>query len=212
MKKQAVVQTDPSNFSAEQRALIEKTLIQGGTFEDAVEAVDERGKGRVSLGAVQSFFRSNLKLQRRRIRHQMKVAETVKKALGDPESGQKALAEAVVSIGLLGLNRKGSELPIQDAVTGQMQTEKIKQTDQTIRLQGEKLELDRSSTDVRIKSELLKMQVARKKLDELKKTLEKKGKRHQLSPETIRKIQEIYGIFDEPSSAPTDGENSTVQP
>ena len=212
MTEQAgILRTNVRMLPPKLKKLVEKMLIEGATFQETVEAVNEIGKDKVTLIAIQSFYRSNLELQARRVRYQLETAETLQKALGDPESGQKMLAGAVVLTGLMRVENKGSEFGVQDAVRGKVQQEKMKNEAKALLLKTEKLEMDRGFTDVRVESELLKMKAIRKKLDELEKTLKSKGKRRQLSPETIQKIREIYGLTSKQSSAPTDKENSTAQ-
>ena len=61
---------------------------------------------------------------------------------------------------------------------------------------------------VHIRTELARWQLARARIKELKRTLEAGGKQANLGPETMQKIQEIYGLVTAPPASP-DGKNST---
>jgi hypothetical protein len=197
-KRPSPLHTDVSTLPAELRALLEQLLIEGATFEDTVEAINERGGDRVTLKAVESFFRSNLPLQQQRIRRQLKTAQALKKALGNPRSGQAQIADAVLLTGLMRVTRHGSQFSFQDAMDEGYKRENLELKQQLVRLRSQKLSLERRIAFARIRTELAKWKVAQVKFWEFKRSLESDGSERKLGPETLQKIQEIYGLISQP--------------
>jgi DNA-binding transcriptional regulator GbsR (MarR family) len=74
-------------------------LIEGATFEDVVETINEHGAKRITLHAVQNYFRPDLSLQKERVKHLIEVAQSLKQAMGDPKSGKQNLVDAVLMTG-----------------------------------------------------------------------------------------------------------------
>ena len=74
-----IVHANVTDLPADLRQVVEQMLRDGATFEDVVDAVEERGRDRVSLVAVENYFRSNLVLQHDRARRQLATAAALKK-------------------------------------------------------------------------------------------------------------------------------------
>ena len=197
---------DVATLPADLRQLVEQMLTDGGTFEDVVDAVAERGGPSVTLSAVENFFRGNLTLQQERVRRQVETARALKQALGKSGSGQARLAEAALLTGLMRLSRKGSELNLKDAMRERLERENLSLKQRLLRLQVRKAVQDQEFARAHIRAELAKWQLTKIRIAELQRTLDTEGKQAKLGPETMLKIQEIYGLVISPP-APPDGQN-----
>ena len=169
-------------------------LVGGSTFEDAVEAVNDLEGDTVTVHAVEKYFRSDLNLQTDRIRRQLETARRLKQALRDPESGQAELAEAVLITGLMGLRKRDEISSLQRAIRVKDQQENQRLKKDTHRLRVKKFGLDKKVLDARLRSEMAKLELLRAKVLQLKQAVDRESQDHALGPETIQRIQEIYGI------------------
>lgn len=177
------------------RELVETMLVDGATFEDVVETLNERGRQKITLHAVQNFFRSNLGLQQQRIKRQRETALALRKALGNPASGQQALADAILMTGLMRVSRHGSEFTTKDAMYEKYERENLRLKQELTKQKEQKLHLDRRIALTRWRSEQARMELARARLRELQQMLDARKDQHHLGPETLQKIQEIYGLI-----------------
>ena len=97
-----------SALSEDMRDLVSEMLVTGASFEDTAGLVNEHEDVGLTLRTVENFFRANLKLQQKRIRRQLELAQRLKTALiKEPASPESELAVAVLFTGLMALNRKG---------------------------------------------------------------------------------------------------------
>lgn len=182
--------TDIAKLPEDLRGLIERLLIDGATFEDVVEAVEERGDDRVTLSAVQDLFRGNPELQQRRIRRQLEVARALKKAVGNPRSGREQLVHALILTGMMRLNRRDGNFEVKDAVRSHEQEENQKLRRRVMVLTQRNLDMKLKVMDAKLKVERAEVKQA---VEEVK------------DPDDLRKkIDEIYGIA--PSVAAVSGE------
>lgn len=186
--------TDVKKLSKERISLVTQMLTDGATFEDTVEAVNETEEEKITLRAVENFFRSNHKLQQSRIRRQVETARKLKAALTDPKSGQSELAEAVLFTGLMGLNKRSAGAQLQQAFKVKDQQENLRLKEETFRLKSERFDLDRKMLETRLKAEQAKLELLTGKVTLLKQTAEREAKGNNLSPEIIKQIHEIYGL------------------
>lgn len=173
---------------------LREMLVGGATFEDTVEAVSDLGGATITVRAVEKYFRSDLNLQTQRIRRQLETARALKEALTDPQSAQAELAEAVLITGLLGLKKQDESSRLQRAIRVKDQHENQRLKNDTYRLRLKKFDLDKKLLDVRLRNEMAKLDLLRAKVLQLKQAVDREGQDHTLGPETIQRIQEIYGI------------------
>jgi len=200
------IHADVANLPADLRHLVEQMLVDGATFEDVVEAVDARGGDGITLSAVENFFRGNLALQQERVRRQVETAQALKKALGKSGSSQARLAEAALLTGLLRLSRKGSEINFRDVMRARAERSNLHLKQQLLRLQVRKAVQDHELNRARIRAEQARWRLTKARIIELRRSLQTEGKPAGLSPETLQKIQEIYGLVTLPT-APAAGPN-----
>jgi len=201
-----LVRNDVAELPEELRQLVDQMLTEGATFEDVVEAVNDRGGDSITLAAVQNYFRGSLEIQARRVRRQVETAQALKQALGDPDSANRQLAEAALLTGFLRLNRKGADLNIKDAVRARLERENLHLKQQLLRLRVRRELQDQKFAKSRLRTELARWELTKAHIAKLKQSLEKEGDRTQLGPETLQKIYEIYGLISQPIGA-TEGRN-----
>ncbi|MFB3921590.1 MAG: phage protein Gp27 family protein [Terriglobia bacterium] len=180
------------------RELVRKMLIEGATVEDVVEAVNECGREKITLHAVHNYFRSDLALQQARIKWQRDTAKAFKEALGDPESGQQEVVDAVLMTGLMRLTRRSSEFGAKDALHERFDRQTVRLKQEVIRQREQKLRMEKRLAMAHWKSEEAKTDLLRGRLAELNRLIEAGKGEGKLGPETLQKIQEIYGIVKVP--------------
>jgi hypothetical protein len=189
--------TDVAKLPAELRELVERMLMEGATFEDIYDAVNERGAP-LTLQAVQNLYRGSLELQKRRIVFQVERARALTEALGDPESSDAQLAYAAMLTGLQSLNRKDGSISVKDAVKGSMERRNLLLKRDLLRMQIEREEQEKRFRRMRIYTEMLRGRLARLKMVQLRRELAKHENSGTLGRVAMEKIQEIYGLLQIP--------------
>ena len=189
--------SDVARLPEELRELVDRMLVEGATFEDVCDAVNERGVP-VTLQAIQNLYRGSLDLQKRRIEHQMERARVLTEALGDPDSSDAQLAYAAMLTGLQSLTRKEGGLTLKDAVKGTMERRNIILKRDLLRMQLAREIEDRKFRKTRLHAEILKLQLTKTKLAQLQRELKKHESNSTLGRVAMEKIQEIYGLLQIP--------------
>ena len=189
--------SDVARLPAGLRELVERMLVEGATFEDVYDSVNERGV-HVTLQAIQSRYRSDLELQKRRIEFQVERARVLTEALGDPDSSDAQLAYAAMLTGLQSLTRKEGGLTLKDAVKGTMERRNIMLKRDLLRMQLAREVEDRKFRKTRLNAEILKLQLTKTKLAQLQRELKKLENSSTLGSVAMEKIQEIYGLLQIP--------------
>jgi Bacteriophage Mu, Gp27 len=189
--------SDVAKLPAELRELVDRLLVEGATFEDVSESVNERGVP-LTLQAVQNRYRSDLGLQRRRIEFQAERARVLTEALGDPDSSDAQLAYAAMLTGLQSLTRKDGGITLKDAVKGTLERRNIILKRELLRMRIAREEEDKRFRKTRLHAEFLKLQLTRTKLAQLQRELKKHENNSTLGRVAMEKIQEIYGLLQIP--------------
>jgi len=174
----------------------ERLLANGATFEEATEYVNqchspekETDPQGVTLAAVKIHFQGSFDLQKKRIRRMQEMAQALKKALrGDPHTAQAELAEAVFFTGIMGLHNAGAEFKVKDA--------------QHDFLARSGLDLKTRSTNAHLTTETLKQKRMRQAMADFQQAVQKASGGRRLGPETLQKIQEIYGLISQQPGSP----------
>jgi hypothetical protein len=179
------------------RELAERLLVEGATFEDVCESVNERGAP-VTLQAIQNLYRGNLELQRRRIEFQVERARVLTEALADPDSADAQLAHAAMLTGLQSLSRKDGGISLKDAVKATLERRNILLKRDLLRMRIAREEEDKRFRKTRLHAEFLKLRLTRGKLVQLQRELKKPENSSTLGPVAMEKIQEIYGLLQIP--------------
>jgi hypothetical protein len=194
---------DVKDLPEKLQMLIDQALTQGSTIEDTVALVNEQREASITLGAVESYFRSNIELQQSRIRYLIKTAHELKNSLSNPESAQADLAEAVLLTGLMGLRRRTAGSEMQHAVRAKEQQENLRLKEEAFQLKSEKSLLDRKMLQAKLKSERAKLQLATERLKQLQETLNRDRGDVIAGPDLIKRIQEVYGIISDDAAHTT---------
>jgi Bacteriophage Mu, Gp27 len=189
--------SDVAKLPAELRDLVERMLVEGATFEDVYDSVNERGV-HITLQAIQGRYRSDLELQKRRIQFQVERARVLTEALGDPDSSDAQLAYAAMLTGLQSLSRKEGGLTLRDAVKGTMERRNILLKRDLLRMQIAREKEDKRFRKTRLHAEILKLQMMKTKLEQLQRELMKSENSSTLGQVAMEKIQEIYGLLQIP--------------
>jgi hypothetical protein len=189
--------SDVAALPAELRELAERMLIEGATFEDVYEAVNERGVP-VTLQAIQNLYRGSLELQKRRIEYQVERAEVLTRALADPDSADAQLAHAAMLTGLQSLQRKDTGMSLRDAVRSTLERRNILLKRDLLQMRIAREVEEKRFRKTRLHAEILKLRLTRTKLGQLQREMQKQGKNSALGPEAMEKIQEIYGLLQIP--------------
>ena len=189
--------TEVAKLPVELRELVERMLVEGATFEDICDAINERGEP-LTLQAVQNLYRGSMELQKRRIVFQVERARALTEALGDPESADAQLAHAAMLAGLQSLNRKDGSISVKDAAKASMERRNLLLKHELLRIQIEREEQEKRFRRMRIYTEMLKTRLLRAKLVQLRRELAKHENSGVLGRVAMEKIQEIYGLLQVP--------------
>jgi hypothetical protein len=187
--------SDVAELPEELRQLVDRMMTEGATFEDAQDAVNERGGPGVTLQAIQNFYRAHLDLQKRRIQFQVERARQLREALAHPESAEAQLASAAILTGLQSLSRKNAELNVRDCVRARLEREVLELKQDLLRAKVAQEHQNMRLQRTKFYAELIKWQHAKIKLQQLRRQLSLEGKNKLLGQEAMEKIQEIYGLL-----------------
>jgi hypothetical protein len=204
------LKTDVAELPAEQQELVERMLVQGATFEDVVDAVNERGPATITQQAVENFFRGNLDLQKRRVLHQVEKAQALMGTLGNPETAEGRLARAALFTGFMQLHRDTAAVSLREADNARLARENLRLKQHVLILRRNNLVQERAYKQARARFMQLKVQKLKAELHQLQRALNAAGAQRWLGPEAFQKIQEIYGLISEPF-VPEEGAHAPSQ-
>src|SRR5579875_2546148 len=195
--RRASAVNDAGQLPANMRELAERMLVEGATFEDVQDSLNERGVP-VTLQAVQNLYRSNLELQKRRIQFQVERAQALKEALANPGSVDAELAYAAMLTGLQRLERKDGGLTLRDAIRSTLERRNIQLRRKLLNMQIEREMEERRFRKTRLHAEIAKLHLTRTKLAQLQEELKRQKGGATLGRTAMEKIQEIYGLLQIP--------------
>jgi len=200
-----VTQTDIGKLPDYLQKLVRRLLVQGATFQDVVEAVEEAPGDGVTLQAVQDYFRRDLDIQQERIKRQVAAAKALREAAGiklSPDDqklgGEIGVLDAVILTGLMRLNRDEVEIDANDARIERLALRNLQLKRQTLRMERMKKEEECQRVRIKARAELARARLLEGKLKELRKTLKPVEKSQRLSPQAYQQIQEVYGLITAP--------------
>jgi len=181
------------------QSLVSNMLTEGSTFEDVVEAVNERGEAGITLNAVQNYFQGNLLLQTKRARRQIENAEALLASVDkDPKSAEARLARATFLTGYSRVHRDASLISPRDAARYRMACENLNLKHQILMMQKKKALQDLDYSRARTRLILL----TQGKLQEEILKLQREVKAHRtgdpIGPEMLQRIQQLYGLACQP--------------
>jgi hypothetical protein len=193
------LKNDVGELHPKLKDLVSKLLIEGSTFEDVVEAVNERGGDRITLSAVQNYFQENLEVQAKRVRHLIESGEALLASVGkDPKSAEARLARATFLTGYLRVRRDAAQISPKDAEHVRMERENLSLKRRLLFVQKEKAVQALKYSDARMRLLLLTQEKLKEEI--LKLQQEAKGHRagEPMGPEMLQRIQQLYGLASQP--------------
>jgi hypothetical protein len=204
------IRSDVSELPAELKELVEQMLVEGATFDETVEAVNERRGECVTLQAVKNFFRSNLGLQQQRIQKLVVTAEELKKAVGatDPDSPEGQLLGAIILTGVMQISREGANFDLRYAARERLARENLQLQQQKLLLQQRKAETARGYELARARATIAKAELLELQIRKLRKLFGTVNKKRKLDQKTYERIEEVYGLLRAPLLVEREGENS----
>lgn len=200
-----VTQTDVGKLPDYLQKLVKRLLVQGATFQDVVDAVQETPGDGITLQAVQDYFRRDLDIQQERIKRQVAGAKALREAAGiklNPEdqklAGEIGVLDAVILTGLMRLNRDQIEMDANDARHEKLVRQNLELKRQTLRMERMRKEEYCQRERVKARAELARARLLEGKLKVLLKGLKPVEQTQRLSPQTYQQIQEVYGLIKAP--------------
>lgn len=189
--------TDVSALDEAIRGQIRRFLVEGGTVEDVADMLLSQYGMLVSPVAIQTFYNSDRSIARDRAVHQVDTVRTLKQALRDEKSPLASLAEATLLTGVMGLSRHG-ELSGNDAQRRfhDQRMYRLIEANQIMknRLYGAQIDVNRA----RRVHEIIKYHESKLRCKKMKAQLRDLCQSRDLTPQTLHRIREIYGIVSEP--------------
>jgi len=194
-----IFQNDVGKLDGDLQGLVSKMLTEGSTFEDVVEAVNDRGGDGITLNAVQNYFQGNLEIQAKRVRHMIKSAEALLATVDkDPKSAEAQLARATFLTGYLRVRRDASLITPKDAEHSRMERENLSLKHRILVMQKEKVLQELKYSHARTRLILLSQEKLKEEI--LKLQQEAKGQRagEPIGPEMLQRIHQLYGLACQP--------------
>lgn len=183
-------------IAPEVKAQLDELIIEGATLEGATSAINEGSKFSVALSGVEHYVRSNIDLQRRRIQYIAHTTSAITEHVpGDADAVEKQLINALIMAGLLKINEKDASPFLNSMMLRRAEVTNLRLRNRLMRWKEKEnrmLEkrLEAQTQLMRARTEFVEGQTA--KLLEFVRKLEKK---RSITPETLQKIQEIYGLL-----------------
>jgi hypothetical protein len=193
------IKNEVGDLSPDLQSLIRKMLVEGSTFENIVEAIDERGGDGITLNAVQNYFQGDLEIQKMRVRHAIESAEALLSTVGkDPRSAEARLARATFLTGYSRVHRDSASITPRDAERVRMDRENLTLKHQILIMRRKKAAQDLDYSRARTRLILL----TQGKLQEEILKLQREVKAHRagdpIGPEMLQRIQQLYGLACQP--------------
>ena len=192
-------ESDVGNLDPELRSLVGRMLIDGATFEDVVEAVNERGGDGITLSAVQNYFQGSLEIQKRRVRRLIESAEALLATVDkDPKSAEAQLARATFLTGYSRVHRHASLITPKDAERSRMERENLALKHQILIMRRKKAMQDLDYSRARTRLILLTQGKLQEEILKLQREVKTHRPGEPMGPEMLQRIQQIYGLACQP--------------
>jgi hypothetical protein len=190
---------DVTHLHPDQQNLVSKMLVEGSTFEDVVEAINDQGDGGITLNAVQNFFQSNLDIQKKRVRRLIESGEALLASVGkDPKSAEARLARATFLTGYLRVRRDAAQISPKDAEHVRMERENLSLKRRLLIMQKEKAQQELKYSNARTRMILLTQDKLKEEILKLQQEAKGQGAGKPMGPEMLQRIQQLYGLASQP--------------
>src|SRR5690348_16966936 len=208
---------------------IRDLLVQGSTIEAAAQSVNERDdwnepapeesagpvRCNITAEAVRDYYNADRELQRDRAHYLVETTEAIKRSLsrsGDMEEGESRWVHSVVMAGLTRINDSDAPLTVKDSLRLRAEIQNLQLKNRLLRLRSSQALMQRAYW----KSQRALMEQKKKFLTQqttrLRDAVQKLEKKRKLTPETLQKIQETYGILAESAARAEAAQNPVDDP
>ena len=194
-----ITRTDVKKLGKDLEDLVSNMLTEGSTFEDVVEAINERGGDRITLQAVQNYFQGNRKLQTDRVQDIVtgcnELLATIDK---DPESALAQLARATFMTGYLRLHREAAVITPKEAEHARL--ERLTQSLKHQLLVSQKGRTAEALKYMRARTQLILLyqEKVREEIWRLQQQAQAHRPGEPIGPEMLERIQQLYGLTSQP--------------
>jgi hypothetical protein len=188
---------DISVLAEDVRRKVRRSLVEGATIEDVADMLLAQHGMLVAPAAIQSFYNGDAGIARDRAVRQVETVRSLKQALRDEKSPLAALAEATLLTGVMGLSRRG-ELTGNDAQRRMHDHRMFHLLEANQNMKNRLYAAQIGLNNARRAHELVKYHEAKVRCKKLKAQLSELCQSRDLTPQTLQRIQEIYGIVREP--------------
>ncbi|MGD0459393.1 MAG: hypothetical protein ABSC21_16805 [Terriglobia bacterium] len=191
--------TDVGQLHEDQQNLVRKMLVDGATFEDVVEAVNEQEGDGITLNAIQNYFQESLEIQQKRVRRLIESAETLLASVDkDPKSAEARLARATFLTGYSRVRRNASLITPKDAERSRMERENLSLKHQILTIQRKKATQDLDYSRARTRLILLTQGKLQEEILKLQREVKAHRPGEPMGPEMLQRIQQLYGLACQP--------------
>ena len=192
------VKNDVKALDPALQTLVNKMLTEGSTFEDVVEAIQERGDG-ITLNAVQNYFQGNLSIQKKRVRYLMQSADALLATVDkNPKSAEAQLARATFLTGYSRVRRDASLITPKDAERTRMERENLALKHQILVMRKKKAAQDLDYSRARTRLILLTQGKLQEEILKLQREVTAHRAGEPMGPEMLQRIQQLYGLACQP--------------
>jgi hypothetical protein len=193
------IKNDVADLQLELRELVDRMLVDGATFEDVVEAVNERGGDGITLSAVQNYFQGNLDIQKKRVHQSVENASALLATVDkDPKSAEAQLARATFLTGYSRVHRKASLITPRDAERSRIERENLTLKHQILIMRRKKALQDLDYSRARTRLILLTQGKLQEEILKLQREVKTHRPGEPMGPEMLQRIQQIYGLACQP--------------
>ncbi|MGA2475193.1 MAG: hypothetical protein ABSF73_01090 [Terriglobia bacterium] len=192
-------ESDVGELDPELRTLVGRMLVEGATFEDVVEAVNERGGDGITLSAVQNYFQGSLEIQKKRVRRLIEGAEALLATVDkDPKSAEAQLARATFLTGYSRVRRDASLITPKDAARFRLERDNLSLKHQILIMQRKKAAQDLDYSRARTRLILLTQGKLQEEILKLQREVKAHRPGEPMGPEMLQRIQQLYGLACQP--------------
>ena len=191
--------SDVGKLDPDRQTLIRQMLVEGATFEDVVEGVNERGGDGITLNAVQNYFQGSLEIQKKRVRRLIEGAEALLATVDkDPKSAEAQLARATFLTGYSRVRRDASLITPKDAARFRLERDNLSLKHQILIIQRKKATQDLDYSRARTRLILLTQGKLQEEILKLQREVKAHRPGEPMGPEMLKRIQQLYGLACQP--------------
>jgi hypothetical protein len=193
---QPVVDWQMSLIAPEIRGQLDELIIEGASLEGATAAINESPQYSVTLGSVEHYVRSNIDLQRRRIQYIANTTSAITQHVpGDPDAPEKQLINALIMAGLLKTNEKDASPFLNSMMLRRAELTNLELRNKLMRWKQKENRILEERLNAQNKLTRARTKFVDGQTEKLREFVRKLEKKKSITPETLEKIQAIYGLL-----------------